>query len=270
MKLLLLLLLSPLLMCFSNEEYVLNHLSIKEVLDSLEKIQKKYITLSDGSYIMYFLDNNEVKGVCRISTDREKEFYVEIEDRSYVENGSIESFHDLVEVSYTIDGKGTIVSKNVGEILSSYYRFDQAQRLISFKTNEVDILFINRGNLLTKIRSLNGQFEEKTFFMVEKMVLGEDASFVLKDLKGDVILAVIDDVPYLTCIDREGSLREILDVETKEVVGSVRFSKNGHIVSSSGLTAIPFCFKGMVQEKISEIYFDVGTYYDPDIGLTFF
>ncbi len=270
MKLLLLLLTGPMLMCNSNQSDTLNSLIINEVIQSLGKIQKEYIQLSDGSYIMYCLENDNVKGVCRISMDKKKEFYVGIEDRSYVENGSIESFHDLIDVSYTIDAGGAIVSKNVGEILSSYYRFDQAQRLISFKTNEVSILFLNRGNFLTKIRSLNGQFEEKTIFMVDKVVLGEDSSFVLKDLKGNIILAVIDNVPYLTCIDREGSLREILDIATKEVVGSVTFSKNGHIVSSSGLTAMPFCFKGMIQEKISEIYFDVDKYYDPDIGLPFF
>lgn len=270
MKSLFLLLTLPLLILSSNQTELSNNFSVKEIIHSLDKLPKKYIKLSDDSYIMYFLEEDEVKGVCRISTDSNKEFYVDIEDRIYLENGSVESFHDLIEVTYATDSCGTIISKNVGEILSSYYQFDQAKRLISYRADELNILFFNKGKFLTKVRSLDDRFEERTMFMVDKLVLGEATSFVLKDLKGNIILAVIDNVPYLTSIDQEGSLREIINIDTKQVVGSVTFSKNGHIAHMKGLTSMPYCFKGMYQEKISEIYFDVDTYYDADIGKTLF
>ena len=248
---------------FCGELCEYNALTIKEIIENIASIQTNVYILADNDLIILYKREEQIRGVSRISSDPSRGFHISMPENLIISEISDKSYFDFLETECSYNQNGDLATKEVANIFKVSYLYDQESRLIKCVGENNEFIFINKDEYI-RINSSDEDIGSRLFRRT-KNILGTLDNFIIKDDSGVTILAVINDTPYFSVVDLEGSLRKILDVTGKEIA-SVEFSKSGHVISLSGETFIPYCFRGMYQDKFSEIYFDKNHYYDADVG----
>ncbi len=248
---------------YSLESKKDNLLSFNELMEKFICIDKTIYFLPDNDFIILYTYQKKVIGVSRMSKDKSKEFHLCLPKQLIVEDLPKSSHYDFYQIEKSMDEDRSYIQKAIGKIFKEEYIFDQNSRLIKYLSEDQNIFFLNKKGYSRLNFEGNLNFSE--LIIRTEGVIGTLSSFIVKDLERNIVLAVVDNIPYLPVVDKEGSIIKLLNFSLEEVA-STTFSKNGNIVKYSGLINAPFCFRGMYREKISGIYLDENSCFDADFG----
>ncbi|MCH9620875.1 MAG: hypothetical protein S4CHLAM20_02830 [Chlamydiia bacterium] len=251
---------------FSKENIEAKKVSVNEMLVLYDSIEKFSFSLPNEVIYTYHFEGDEIRAISSINLNTNESYSIVLPETELVDPVYLSNFYDFVSNDIVKDHVKGIYQKQIADIFSIEYIFDQYGKIKTYRCLDNEVFYFSRDKYISKVVCSRGLVEERKKFILTKHVLGEMDSYVLKDFNEKIILVVMDNKPYLPVLDKDGSLRKILDIESKEVVATIDFSSDGHVVSHTGGQLVPFCFRGMYQEKHSELYFDVGTYYDADVA----
>lgn len=231
------------------------------------EIDKYSFSGPDGTIYSYFSKGEDVKFIVAFDPEKNNHKMVRVlkkVQQSYYEDKK----YNFIDIQFWQNKNRGTITKRTANIFNSEYFFDQQNRLKRFKSIDNEVLFLYRKDYISKTICINNKVEYKSKMFVKRFVLGEEESYVLKDFKGSPIAVVVDSKLYQVVTDYDGSIRKVIDPDTGGTVAEYDFSSEGHLIKFNGeLYKAPYCFRGMYQEKISELYFDVDTYYDPDLRM---
>ena len=250
---------------FASDKSMSNYVNISELVSAYKKVDKLFFSLPNGSFYTYYLIDGEVKALSYADLKNRNHFSYILPQFEAIPVKYDSNHSDHVTTSILEDKKRGIIKKQVAKAFDSEFILSQSGRLKKYKCLDNEIFFFQHEDYTSKVVCARGEVELRTKMIITPYILGELDSYVLKDLRGKIILVVSNNEPLFPILDTEGSLRKVIRPSTKKVVGSIKYNKFGHVVESTGGFYIPYCFKGMYQEKFSEIYFDVDSYYDPDM-----